>query len=165
MIYVFDTSSLRALQHFYPRVFTTIWTGLDSLVEDGRLISTREVYKELEAQAVSDEVKAWAKSNKAMFTTPGSDETLFVATIFQNKHFQSLIGEQQRLKGNPVADPFVIACAKIRNGTVVTEEGWSRTGAPLTPKPNAAKIPNVCKHFNVPCANLEAFMQQQGWKF
>ncbi len=88
-----------------------------------------------------------------------------MATIFQNKHFQSLIGEQQRLKGNPVADPFVIACAKARNATVVTEEGWTRTGAPLTPKPNAAKIPNVCKHFHVPCVDLEAFMQEQGWKF
>ncbi len=64
MIYVFDTSSLRALQHFYPRVFTSIWAGLDILVEEGRLISTREVYRELEVQAVSDEIRAWAKINK-----------------------------------------------------------------------------------------------------
>ena len=66
------------------------------------------------------------------------------------------IGAKQRLLGMPVADPFVIACAKIRNGTVVTEERW---------KANAAKIPNVCKHFEVPCIDLEAFMNQLGWSF
>lgn len=156
MIYVFDTSSIRSLQHFYPSVFKTIWDGLDSLVHQKNLISTREVWNELGRQNVSADVLAWAKQNKPIFTTPNTAELQFVAQIFQTKHFQSLIGEQQRLKGTPVADPFVIACAKIKGATVVTEEQL---------KPNAAKIPNVCAHFNVPCIDLERFMQQQGWTF
>jgi len=165
MIYVFDTSSIRSLQHFYPSVFKTIWDGLDGLVQQQNLISTREVWNELERQNVSTEVLAWAKQNKRMFTTPNAAELQFVAQIFQITHFQNLIGEQQRLKGTPVADPFVIACAKIKGGTVVTEEGWDHSSSTLTPKPNAAKIPNVCTHFNVPCIDLERFMQQQGWAF
>ncbi|MBX9917976.1 MAG: DUF4411 family protein [Nitrosomonas sp.] len=156
MIYVFDTSSIRSLQHFYPSVFKTIWDGLDILVQQKTLISTREVWNELERQNISDDVLAWAKNNKHIFTTPASAELQFVAHILQIKHFQSLIGEQQRLKGTPVADPFIIACAKINSGTVVTEEQL---------KPNAAKIPNVCAHFNVSCIDLERFMQQQGWAF
>lgn len=156
MIYVFDTSSIRSLQHFYPSVFKTIWDGLDGLVQQKNLISTREVWNELGRQNVSADVLAWAKQNKQIFTTPNAAELQFVAQIFQIQHFQSLIGEQQRLKGTPVADPFVIACAKIKGGTVVTEEQL---------KPNAAKIPNVCAHFNVPCIDLERFMQQQGWAF
>lgn len=156
MIYVFDTSSIRSLQHFYPSVFKTIWDGLDGLVQQQNLISTREVWNELERQNVSADVLAWAKQNKQIFTTPNATELQFVAQILQIKHFQSLIGEQQRLKGTPVADPFVIACAKITGGTVVTEEQL---------KANAAKIPNVCAHFNVPCIDLERFMQQQGWAF
>jgi len=156
MIYVFDTSSIRSLQHFYPSVFKTIWDGLDGLVQQQNLVSTREVWNELERQNVSADVLAWAKQNKQIFTTPAAAELQFVAQIFQTKHFQSLIGEQQRLKGMPVADPFVIACAKIKGGTVVTEEQL---------KPKAAKIPNVCAHFNVPCIDLEGFMQQQGWNF
>ena len=156
MIYVFDTSSIRSLQHFYPSVFKTIWGGLDTLIQQKTLISTREVWNEVERQNISADVLAWAKQNKQIFTTPNAAELQFVAQIFQIKHFQSLIGEQQRLKGTPVADPFVIACAKIKGGTVVTEEQI---------KPNAAKIPNVCAHFNVPCIDLEKFMQQQGWKF
>lgn len=156
MIYVFDTSSIRSLQHFYPSVFKTIWDGLDSLIQQKTLISPREVWNELERQNISDDVLAWAKQSKRIFTTPSSVELQFVAQIFQIKHFQNLIGEQQRLKGTPVADPFVIACAKIKGGTVVTEEQL---------KPNAAKIPSVCAHFNVSCIDLERFMQQQGWKF
>lgn len=156
MIYVFDTSSIRSLQHFYPSVFKTIWGGLDTLIQQQNLISTREVWNELERQNVSADVLAWAKQNKQIFTTPAAAELQFVAQIFQIKHFQSLIGEQQRLKGTPVADPFVIACAKIKGGTVVTEERL---------KPTAAKIPNVCQHFNVPCIDLERFMQQQDWAF
>lgn len=165
MIYVFDTSSIRALQHFYPRVFKSIWDGLDGLVQQNRLRSTREVFNELERQAVSDEIQKWAKDNKNIFTTPSGAELQFVAEIFRIKHFQALIGVQQRLKGNPVADPFVIAYARINKGTVVTEEGWQRPGNSLTPKPNAAKIPNVCAHFNIPCVDLEEFMHQQGWTF
>lgn len=165
MTYVFDTSSLRSLQHFYPRVFKSIWDGLDDLAQQHRLISTREVFNELERQAVSEEVLAWAKIHKALFTTPTGPELQFVAEIFRIKHFQGLIGAQQRLKGTPVADPFVIACARINKGTVVTEEGWQRAGEPLTPKPNAAKIPNVCAHFKIPCIDLEEFMHQQKWTF
>jgi len=165
MIYVFDTSSIRSLQHFYPRVFKSIWDGLDALVQQEQLISTREVFNELERQDVSAEVLKWTKDNKQIFTTPTAAELQFVATIFQVKHFQSIIGVQQRLKGTPVADPFVIACAKISQGTVVTEEGWLRPSDKLAPKPNAAKIPNVCAHFKVPCVDLEEFMQQQGWVF
>lgn len=165
MIYVFDTSSLRSLQHFYPRVFKTIWQGIDGLVVQRSLISTREVFNELERQAVSDAILQWAIDNKSLFSIPTPQELQFVAEIFKIQHFQGLIGAQQRLKGMPVADPFVIACAKITAGTVVTEEGWLRSGKRLELKPNAAKIPNVCNHFNVPCIDLEEFMHQQGWMF
>ena len=61
MIYVFDTSSVRSLQHFYPSVFKTIWGGLDILIQHQSLISTREVWNELERQNVSADVLAWAK--------------------------------------------------------------------------------------------------------
>lgn len=158
MIYVFDTSSLSKLKHFFPGVFKSVWAGLDALVKSGDLISTREVWNEIERGDVDPHTNKWLKDRKQIFTTPTSDEQRFVARIFQIPHFQSLIGEKQRLTGTPVADPFVIACAKVRKGTVVTEERL---------KPNAAKIPNVCEHpsVNVPCIDLEKFMQKQGWSF
>lgn len=57
-----------------------------------------------------------------------------------------------------LTDPFVIACARINQATVVTEEGWQRGGKSLALKPNAATIPNVCAHFKIPCIDLEEFM-------
>jgi hypothetical protein len=156
VIYVFDTSSLSKLKHFFPGVFKSVWTGLDALVLSGNLISTREVWNEIERGDVDAHTNQWLKQRKQIFTTPTGPELQFVAQIFQTRHFQALIGEKQRLTGTPVADPFVIACAKVRGGTVVTEERL---------KPQAAKIPNVCEHFSVPCMDLETFMQQQGWSF
>jgi inosine-uridine nucleoside N-ribohydrolase len=86
------------------------------MVHEGTLISTREVWTELKGQDVSEQVLEWGKRNKKIFSMPDRSEMMFVATIFNVPHFQSLIGEQQRLKGMPVADPFVIACAKSEMG-------------------------------------------------
>jgi len=156
MIYVFDTSSLSEFKHFYPAVFKSIWTELDGLVQQKKLISTREVWNEIQRGNPDQHTNEWLKTRKEIFTTPSKDELKFVTTIFKVPHFQGLIGQKQRLKGDPVADPFVIACAKIKGGTVVTEEQL---------KPNAARIPNVCQHFKVPYVDLKGFMQQQGWSY
>lgn len=156
MIYVFDTSSLSEFKHFYPVVFKSIWAELDDLVQQQKLISTREVWNEMQRGNPDQHTNEWLKTRKGIFTTPSTAELQFVAQIFQIPHFQGLIGQKQRLKGDPVADPFVIACAKVNGGTVVTEEKL---------RPNAARIPNVCQHFKVPCIDLEEFMQQQGWSF
>lgn len=156
-MYVFDTVSLSRLKFFYPDVFSSMWSSLDSLVQKRELVSTREVWNEMQRGNPDPHVTRWLNDRKELiFTTPTNVELQFVAQIFQVNHFQGLIGAQQRLKGTPVADPFVIACAKARNGTVVTEEVL---------KPNAAKIPNVCQHFGIPCINLQNFMQYQGWSF
>jgi hypothetical protein len=48
MIYVFDTSSLSNLKHFYPAVFTTVWSELDRIIGQGDLISTKEVWNEMQ---------------------------------------------------------------------------------------------------------------------
>jgi len=155
MIYVFDTSSLSELDAYYPDIFKSFWTRFDAAASAGDIISTREVKAELDRSGLSN-VLAWAKSNSAVFTTPNAAETTFVAKILAVSHFQALINTKAALNGTPVADPFVIACAKVNGGTVVTEE---------KPKPNAAKIPNVCAHFQIPCINLETFMRTMGWSF
>ena len=155
MIYVFDTNSLSALNAYYPDIFKEVWNRFNHMVSTGHVISTREVFPEIERSGLEHIVK-WAKKNKAAFTMPTAAETEFVAQIFAVPHFRSLIGAKQQLRGDPVADPFVIACAKVNSGTVVTEEKHKR---------NAAKIPNVCAHFTVPCINLAGFMRAQGWSF
>jgi hypothetical protein len=116
----------------------------------------REVRTELTSRSDSDVVDQWARKHQSVFLSPSTAEMQFVQQIFSIPHFQALVGNQAMLQGNPVADPFVIASAKIKNGCVVTEEKF---------KPNAAKIPNVCEHFEIPCINLEEFMNQEDWSF
>jgi hypothetical protein len=93
---------------------------------------------------------------RKIFVVPEAAETAFVAEIFKVPHFQQLVDGAARLRGQPVADPFVIAVAAVRGGCVVTEE---------THRPHAAKIPNVCEHFRVNCTNLEGFLEGKGWTF
>jgi len=157
MIYVLDTSSFIVLKNYYRTTFPSLWNGIEQMVANNSLISTREVYNELQAFNDADFVQDWAKAHRAMFRTPTNTELEFVAKIFQVPHFQALIGSRQLLKGTPVADPFVIAAAAVvLDGCVVTQEKL---------KPNAAKIPNVCEHFGIAYTDLEGFMTKQGWNF
>src|SRR5574341_1673508 len=111
MIYVFDTSSFKVLKNFYPSRFPSLWKGIKDLVIAQRLISVREVQKELESYLESDFLQGWANANKHIFLVPTNEELGFVAKIFAVPHFLSLIGQRNILKGTPVADPFVIAAA------------------------------------------------------
>ena len=155
MIYVFDTNTICVLKNYYPKRFPSLWTNLNGLV--GTIItSVAEVHRELDRHSAADFLDDWIKENKGIFHKPCIAEQKIVGEIFAVPHFQNLISQKALLEGTPVADPFVIASAKYRCGTVVTEEVL---------KPNAAKIPNVCGHFDIPCINLETFMDHQGWKF
>nr|WP_292587324.1 DUF4411 family protein [Mesorhizobium sp.] len=58
--------------------------------------------------------------------------------------------------GAGATDPFVIAKAASEGRGVVTMEEF---------KPNGAKIPNICRHFEVECMSLEEFMEREGWEF
>jgi hypothetical protein len=156
MIYVFDTGAFIVLKNYYPTTFPTLWGRIDAAVANGEVVSVREVFNELHNYNDTDFIQDRAKSHKGIFASPSNDELLIVQQILAITHFQTLLSTKAILKGTPVADPFVVAAAKHKGATVVTQEGL---------KPNAAKVPNVCQHFGVPCHNLEAFMAQQGWTF
>ncbi len=49
MVYIFDTSSFRVLNHYFPQIFPTVWQNINLLVDNGLLISVREVRRELDA--------------------------------------------------------------------------------------------------------------------
>lgn len=160
-IYVFDTSSFSQLfGSYYPSVFPTLWALFDEMLKADRLVSVREVRNEIERNPGTrlETLTKWCALHRDLFTTPGPKEQRYVADIFRHSHFQQLVRQQELLRGTPVADPFVVAKARLIGvgGCVVTEEVL---------KPNAAKIPNVCEYFDVDYTNLEGFMEREGWKF
>lgn len=156
MKYIFDSDSLIDLfKHYYPERFPTLWEKFDALVSEGKFISVKEVFNEIGSR--EDSLAIWAKEQKnILFLESTTEELKFVGKIFQVRHFQAMIRKKERLKGMPVADPFVIARAKISGACVVTQEKKTK---------NAAKIPNVCGRFGIPCINLEGFMEKENWTF
>ncbi|MDG9669419.1 DUF4411 family protein [Hahella sp. CR1] len=157
MIYVFDTSAFRdVFKSYYKERFPSLWEKFDAMILNGSIVSTREVMKEIEEQ--TDDLKEWSEQNQDVFSIPTPKEAGFIREIYNVKHFQANIEQKKLLKGGKNADPFVIAAAAGRDpiASVVTLE---------KEKPGAAKIPNICKHFKVPCINLEQFMEAEDWRF
>ena len=155
MSYVLDSSFIIQLhKHYYRESFPSMWKLFDEMVGAEVFTSTREVLRELEDSG--DAAAKWAETNSGLFTTPNAAEGMFVAGIYAVPHFQANIEQQKLLKGGKNADPFVIARAHAVKGTVLTMEQL---------KPHAAKIPNICNHFEVPCLDLRGFMIAEGWKF
>jgi len=155
--YVFDTSSLIDLfSNFYESRFPSLWRKFDQLVASQRLASVREASNEIQRHYRADRLTEWMRQNPSVFTEPTEGEVAFVKEIFEYTHFQTLISRKSRLTGQPVADPFVIARAKVFNATVVTQEHF---------RENAAKIPNVCEHFGIEWTDLEGFMEREEWAF
>lgn len=156
MVYIIDTSSFIVLGHYFPERFPSFWEKFNSFVANHQIISTREVYNELDNEISKKHLMDWVNVNKSIFLTPCSEETSFVSEIFKIPHFHQLIKQKQMLTNGPAADPFVIALAKVQDACVVTEE---------SNKKNSAKIPTVCEYFGITCINLESLMERESWSF
>lgn len=157
-IYVFDANILIHLfDYYYVSRFPTLWDRFNQMVDIGQIISVREVKNEIEGHYKKERrINQWARENSKIFSVPSKEEMLFVQVIFKVEHFQAVISKKNRLEGKPVADPFIIAKAKIIDGTVVTNEANN---------PNGTKIPNICEYFNIRCIDLEKFMEVENWSF
>ena len=151
-----DTSACSVLASYYPQAFPSLWTELDSVAVNGTLTSVREVLNELKSSSRAEFLQTWAESHRSIFAVPDDNETVAVQEILAIPHFQSVISAKAMMRGSPVADPFIVANAMVHDAVVITEESY---------RENAAKIPNICEHFDVQCNNLEWFMIQQGWSF
>jgi hypothetical protein len=133
-------------------VFVSLWQALEESVEVGVLTSVDEVLKEL--QKSDGTITQWAKERREMFTRPSLEEQRIVLDIVTR--FPDVMKKKNLLMGIPEADPFLIAKASVKGYTVMTME---------RKKPNAAKIPNICEHYEVSCVNLFEFFARQGWRF
>lgn len=155
MIFVVDTNVLsNAFKNIKIETFKTFWFAFDKLISNGHIISTREVFRELETFFIikdkcdNDTVMKWLIDHKKIFLTPTSEVCSVVSQIFKNPHYKQIIKKDNILTGRPEADPFVIAQAAVIDGVVVSSEVY---------KENAAKIPNICNDMSVKFIDADAF--------
>lgn len=131
------------------------WAILDELIADDRISCPLLVYDEL--QKVQDDLHAWAKERRktGLFVEP---------SLTVQRRFQEIVeyvsarypDNQSRQRFLDRADPWLIAHAMSRDGSVVTLEAK----APDTSL--KVKIPNVCSHFNVTCMNTYQMLRELG---
>lgn len=144
-IYVLDTCVVRELLFHFRRevpTFDRMWNNIDSMITEGKIIFVKESYEELVRQCTTDDNMRWLKSKKVYFTASTNEECKIVSQIYRNRNFQNNVSKKNILNGQPVADAFLVARAKYigDNAIVVSREIL---------KPNAAKIPNICKSLGV----------------
>ena len=136
---------------YYRKRFPTIWATMDTLADVGELISVRESRRELDHLCHYDHVNEWIERYKHIFLIASDNECEIVAKIFSSEQYRGLVKNKNIRKGSPVADPFIIAAAKTRNGSLLRkshQNQWS-------------KIPAVCKELGIRCINLEGFLEEQ----
>ncbi|MBE0543666.1 MAG: DUF4411 family protein [Verrucomicrobia bacterium] len=142
MPYCVDTSGwLDGWQrHYPPDVFPTLWAKIDALVTAGEIISSEEVYFELERK--SDDLHDWVKARKQMLVP--LDEAIQIRAATLLAEYPRLV---DTLRGRSKADPFVIATAMERNAVVVT-------GEIISGNLDRPRIPDVCQVKTIRCINF-----------
>ena len=149
-MYIFDTNAFYVLGNYYPPRFPSIWEHLSLLVSEEKLWSVKEVRREIEGNCPFEHITDWVKAHSHLFRKPDSPELKIVSQIFLEKNFMGLVRRSHILKGLPVADPFIVAAAKVYNCLVVTQESFKKGGA---------RIPTVCEKFEVEYINIEGFLE------
>ena len=123
-MYSIDTSSVIAawVEHYPKDRFPSVWTHVDGLAKTGRLLVSQFVLEELERQ--DDGAAEWCKGSGIVVPV---DEGVQVAVSRILAQHPNLVDVR---KSRSMADPWVIALAQSRSGTVVTQE--NRSTSPST---------------------------------
>lgn len=150
--YSIDTSAILDgwTRYYSPDVFPAVWSALEQLCGDGVIVAAAEVKVELERK--QDEVLQWFKRHVRL--VPLDTQIQLAAKEILSKHERLVVKGGRR----SLADPFVIAVARVHGCTVVT--GEPRRGR--LDKPN---IPDVCEALGVRWVNLLGMFRELGVRF
>lgn len=153
VIYCADTNVfIDAWVRMYPiDVIPTLWRNFERLILEKRLIAPYEVKRELEKK--TDPLLEWVKEQEGLFQPDDEDVQQILREVMSR--FPLLVESKKNRSG---ADPWVIALAKARKATVLTQEAFST-------KDGRPRIPNVCEAFEVPCISLLNLIRRERWTF
>jgi hypothetical protein len=144
MKYVVDTSAILAgskYDQYEKEYFLHYWENFDKKVQDGIIVSTERVFKEIEVK--DDIITEWANNNEKMFQTPSTPVFNIVASL--HRRFPDWYQKNKKKKN--WADSQVIAFAKYHDLILVTQEGWNWKA-----KSNGKfKIPTICSNMGALC--------------
>ena len=148
-IYVIDACALIDAAKNYNMskiTFSPIWDAINDMIDNGELITSSEILNELK----DDDLIKWSKQHKEFFVPLSKEIQEQVSVIL--KKYPTLI--KMKSNANSNGDPFLIATAMVRNGSVITNE---RRG---DEKSGDFHIPNVCNGFDIPYLDLHSFLDK-----
>lgn len=152
---------IEAHRRSYPiGIVVSFWAWLAKHVEDGVVVCPRSVYQEIaEQEGHQDEIAQWVQTRKDKgLCVPSTREVQArVDEILQ--HVFERYKPEHAFDFSKGGDVWVIAHALEENGIVVTLE------SDLRPNAHKARIPDVCKRFDVRCMNTVEMLKALKAKF
>ena len=147
--YCFDASSLFNLRNFYPEdIFKSINTQFTDILRFGKICIINMVLDELKRDSSSvfyDHIKVNIHKKRIF-----KYEDYISTTQELIKKYYDKRGKSHEL----MADPHIIACAKVERIAVVTDE---LGGSPV-------QIPNICTNENIECISIVDFFRKESIK-
>lgn len=157
-MYSFDTSVFMDWQARYypPDIFGTLVIKIEGLIIAGSCSAIQLVREEIDAVG-TPELRAWAKKNSALFAPLEPLVQVEAASI--EARYPDLMDPKSPYQS---ADAYVIALAKVKGGTVVSQE---TSAAEKRSAKRTHYIPDVCRDLGIPSINLLGLMRREKWTF
>jgi DNA-binding XRE family transcriptional regulator len=167
-VFIIDTNAfITPYRQFYPfDLAPAFWASMKKEILKQKIIVLDKIFEELTKNA-KDDLSNWIKSIDKLEPLSHKNDTIIqnyrsVLIYIQNCGFY-----QGRALANwsneAIADPWIISAAMANNYTVITIETGNGNLQKNQPSWNA-KIPDICKHFNIKCENLFYLMRALSFK-
>ena len=135
-IYIIDACSLIEASkryHLNKKTFKAIWDKFAEMLEEGKLISSIEIFDELQ----DEDLQEWIKPFKKAFK-PLSQEVQANVTKILNE-YPKIINVSKNKKSSSNGDPFLIATAMCEKGNIVIVTNEKNT--------KQFGIPKICSEY------------------
>ncbi|GHU57002.1 hypothetical protein AGMMS49975_21540 [Clostridia bacterium] len=165
-IFLADTNIfIEPFKTFYPTDFAPqYWSFLEYELKNGTIKLLDKVRAEVKAKGL----KEWLVGVKGVAVIKSGDNSILenLGNILDHLQNAGLYTDNALTEWskNEVADPWIIATAMAKDYTVVTLEQPNRNlgkGGLI----KEAKVPDVCKHFDVPYIDLYTMLRRLKFTF
>src|SRR5712671_3778674 len=125
-IYTIDMSSIKELHERYPKnIFPTVWTHIESLIQNNQLVSHIEVQREIKnTNNPQDKLLKWSNKNKKIFLGIDGCQSSQIPSI-QSKYNVGEWNNKMNRPG-PWADPYLLAMAICEDAIIITQESKTK---------------------------------------
>jgi len=164
--FLIDTSALITpyRQYYAFDLVPSFWEKLKDCFESGKIVILDKVWKELKKGGSGDDLSGWLNNNRSSVSICTYKTEAIIknyAEVLQyiqtsNLYYESAIAAWA-VEG--IADPWLIAAARVSDYIIVTEEQGSKGIGPKQKNKNP-KIPDVAKALGVDTIPLFEMMRR-----